>query len=293
MVKLTLYGSKMATCTQRVLILLEELELKYDFINIDLMKDEQKNNSFLKMNPFGRVPAVEYDTYNIFESRTILRYISKNNNDYKDLTLDDSVHVDMWLEAESQNMSPVISKIVYEKLFKKWKDPKAVIDEILISKEMDNLRKVLDVYEYRLSNSKYIGGDEFSIADISNIPYIHAFVKCGYKSVLKEFPSTYKWIKKIMLRNSVIQVLEEASNTLNTKLAEEKREAGKDTREHEEHDRDRNERHDRDRNERRKREEREERDEREERRKRDERDERDERFFVERRKEREHKVLRK
>ncbi len=244
MVKLTLYGSKMATCTQRVLILLEELELKYDFVNVDLMKGEQKNNSFLKMNPFGRVPAVEYDTYNIFESRTILRYISKNNNDYKDLTLDDSVHVDMWLEAEAQNMSPVISKIVYEKMFKKWKDPKAVVDEDLISKEMDNLRKVLSVYEERLSESRYIGGESFSIADISNIPYIHAFVKCGYKSVLKEFPTTYRWIKKIMLRDSVKQVLEES--VLSQKEREPEREPDREERDREEREeRDREEREER------------------------------------------------
>lgn len=240
MVKLTLYGSKMAICTQRVLILLEELELKYDFVNVDLIKGEQNNKEYLELNPFGCVPAIKYDTYNIFESRTILRYISKNNNDYKDLTLDNSVHVDMWLESESQTMSPVISKIVYEKMFKKWKDPKAVIDEDLISKEMDKLRKILYVYENRLSKSKYIGGDEFSIADISNIPYIHAFVKCGYKSILKEFPITYRWIKKIMLRNSVKEVLEKSE------LPQKEKEHEREYRHREQHERnERNERRDR------------------------------------------------
>lgn len=262
MVKLTLYGSKMATCTQRVLILLEELELKYDFVNVDLMKGEQKAKEYLKLQPFGKVPVVEYDTYNIFESRTILRYISKNNNDYKDLTLDDSVHVDMWLEAEAQNMNPVISKIVYEKMFKKWKDPKAVVDEDLISKEMDNLRKVLSVYEQRLLESRYIGGDCFSIADISNIPYIHAFVKCGYKSVLKEFPTTYRWIKKIMLRDSVKAVLEESVLSQKEREPEhqERREReDREERDHEERDREERDQEERDQEER-DREEREERD---------------------------------
>lgn len=215
MVKLILYGDKAATCTQRILILLEELELKYDFINIDLIKMEQKSESFLKLNPFGNVPVIEYDSYTIFESRSILRYISKNNNDYKDLTLDDSVYVDMWLEAEAQTMSPILSKIVYEKIFKKLTDPKYIIDEKLINTEIVNLKKVLDIYEVRLSNSKYIGGDQFSIADISNIPYIHGLVKCGYKYVLKEFPQTYRWIKKIMSRDSVKQVLETNNKKVN------------------------------------------------------------------------------
>ena len=214
MVKLTLYGSKSDTCTQRVLILLEELELKYDFNMIDLIKMEQKSHSMLKLNPFGNVPVIEYDSYTIFESRSILRYISKNNNDYKDLTLDGSVYVDMWLDAEAQTMSPILSKIVYEKLFKKLNDPSYIIDENLINTEIDNLKNILHIYEDRLRNSKYIGGDKFSIADISNIPYIHALVKCGYKYVLKEFPVTYRWIKKIMSRDSVKRILEQTTQTL-------------------------------------------------------------------------------
>lgn len=204
MVNLILYGDKISICTQRVLILLEELELKYDFIKVNLMENKRVS----ELNPFGFVPVVKYDSHDIFESRSILRYISKNNNDYKDLTLDDSIDVDMWLEAESQSMSPIISKIVYEIMFRKIKEPGTMIDTKIINKENINLKKILCIYENRLNQSKYIGGDSFSIADISNIPCMYALVKCGYKSILKEFPTTYKWIKKLMSRESIKKVLE-------------------------------------------------------------------------------------
>ena len=58
MVNVEVYGDFKATCTQRVLILLEELNLKYSVKKIDLMKGEQNDAEYLKLNPFGKVNYV-------------------------------------------------------------------------------------------------------------------------------------------------------------------------------------------------------------------------------------------
>lgn len=209
MVKLTLYGTKIATCTQRILILLEELNLKYELREIDLMKGQQKDPRYLSLQPFGKVPAIVYGDHKLFESRSILRYISKHNTEDIDLTLNDSPYVDMWLEVESQNFNPHISKFIYEKVFKKWKDPEAVIDETVVNSALEDLGKVFDIYETRLQESKYIGGNSFSIADISHIPYLYMFVNAGseYKIFLKKYPHVYKWYKRMLMRDSVKDVL--------------------------------------------------------------------------------------
>lgn len=203
MVSVKVYGDPVATCTQRILILLEELSLKYDFALVDLMKGEQKNEEFLKLQPFGKVPVLEYDNRVLFESRSILRYVSKNNQEIQDLLGD--IDVDIWLEAESQNFNPPASKIVYEKVFKKWRGEEP--DEQLVEKSLKELENVLDVYEQRLSTNPFIGGESFSIADISHIPYVNHLIKAGYKSIFKSRPNVYKWIKKIIKRESVDYVM--------------------------------------------------------------------------------------
>lgn len=210
MVKLTLYGNKITTCTQRVSILLEELNLKYELREIDLMNSQQKDSRYLELQPFGKVPAIVYGDHKLFESRSILRYIAKNNTEDTDLTLQDSPYVDMWLEVESQNFNPPISKFIYEKVFKKWKDPEAVIDQTVLNSALEELEKVFEVYENRLQESKYIGGNSFSIADISHIPYLHMFVTSGseYKTFLKRFSRVYKWYKRMLMKDSVKQVLD-------------------------------------------------------------------------------------
>jgi len=203
MVEVTLYGNKMATCTQRILILLEELNLKYNFKNIDLKKNEHKTEEFLQLQPFGKVPAMTYGERKLFESRSILRYIAKNNIEFEDFLGD--TEVDVWLEAESQNFNPLASKIVYEKVFKKMWNKES--DEKVVEECVKELEKVLDIYEKRLENVPYIAGESYSIADISHIPYSNHLLRCGFKDLFKSRPNVYKWIKRIMKREAVENVL--------------------------------------------------------------------------------------
>ena len=205
MVKITIYGNMSATCTQRILILLQELHLKYDFVNIDLLKKQQKTKEFLKIQPFGKIPVMKYGTKFMFESRAILRYLARNNSYDLDLTLDDNMNVETWLEAESQNYNPPISDIVYEKMFKKMHGKET--DEALVKKSLEKLEDVLDIYNERLSKNKYIAGNKFSIVDISHIPYTNYFIKCGYENILKKYPHFYKWYNTVITRESVMKIL--------------------------------------------------------------------------------------
>lgn len=207
MVKLIVHGHPKATCTQRVLILLEELELKYELDVVDLSKGENKEEAYLELQPFGKLPCVEYGDKILFESRAILRYIARNNR-FEDVDLLGDVYADVWMEVEGQNFNGPVSKIVYEKMFKKWKDPEGKPDEAVVSVALAELEKVLDVYEKQLEGKEYIAGDTFTIADITHIPYAYCFLKCGYKSVLKQRSNVYRWLKRIMLRPAVKRVLD-------------------------------------------------------------------------------------
>lgn len=200
MVQLTVYGHAKAPCTQRILILLEELELKYDFNEVDVSQGQHKEEGYLKLQPFGKVPTVKYGDRVLFESRSILRYIARNNKEQ--INLQGDVNCDIWLEVESQNFNPCASAIVAEKVFKKTNN------EQVIKENLDALEKVLDVYEKRLGSQAYIGGDTYSIADISHIPYAYMLLKAGVKEPIKARQNVYNWLKRIMRRDAVRDVLE-------------------------------------------------------------------------------------
>lgn len=74
---LKLYGSAMSFA--RVLVTILEKDLAYEHIPIDIAKGEQKGEAYKKLQPFGKVPALEDDGFLIFESRAICKYLARQS----------------------------------------------------------------------------------------------------------------------------------------------------------------------------------------------------------------------
>ena len=69
----------------KVSILLEELQLPYQAISVNLEKGEQKQPDYLKMNPNGRIPVIvdrERDNWTVFESGAILIYLAEKTGSF-------------------------------------------------------------------------------------------------------------------------------------------------------------------------------------------------------------------
>lgn len=202
--KITLYGLEESTCTQRVLILLNELELPYNFQKVDLFAGEHKQPEYLLIQPFGKIPALQYNKKIIFESRAIIKYLAKQHRTPHDRII--NFNTDMWLEIESQNYGPCVEKIVYEKLFKQMLNA-GEADEKIVEESLDKLKQSLSVYEQQLQKHDYIAGDHFTIADISHIPYTYKMIELGFKDIYKNYPHVYNWIKRIIHKPTVKKAL--------------------------------------------------------------------------------------
>lgn len=72
---LKLYGSNISTSIPLVAIL--EMKLPYELIYLDIWKEEQKTDEYMKMQPFGKVPVLEDDGFLIYESRAICKYLAR------------------------------------------------------------------------------------------------------------------------------------------------------------------------------------------------------------------------
>eukprot|EP00775_Hariotina_reticulata_P002746 gene2746-3040_t len=55
---------------------LKELGLEADLVNLDLKEKQHKTPEFIKVNPFGKVPALEDDGLALFESGALLTYLA-------------------------------------------------------------------------------------------------------------------------------------------------------------------------------------------------------------------------
>ncbi len=69
---------------KKVSIMLEETKINYKITHIDLSKDEQFKPEFLKLNPYGKIPAIIDHEKNLtlIESGAILIYLAKKSNKF-------------------------------------------------------------------------------------------------------------------------------------------------------------------------------------------------------------------
>lgn len=207
---LKLYGAPMSTSTARALFCLHEKESDFELIPVNLFAGEHKQPPFFAKNPFGLIPVLEDGDLTLFESRSITAYVAeklkKTGSDLLHLhDIKESATVKLWMEVESHQFNPAISKIVYQlnvaPLLGKVPD-RAVIDE-----GVEKLGKVLDVYEQRLSATKYLAGDFYSLADLHHIPYTHYFMKTEFSNLVNDRPHVKAWWEDIYSRPAVLKVV--------------------------------------------------------------------------------------
>ncbi|XP_007048952.2 PREDICTED: glutathione S-transferase F9 [Theobroma cacao] len=204
------YGPAYAS-PKRVLVCLIEKEVEFETVPVDLLKGEHKDPEYLKLQPFGTIPVTQDGEYTLYESRAILRYYAEKyksqGTDLLGKTVEERGLVENWLEVEAQSYHPPIYTLTIQILFSsKLGFPR---DENLIKESEEKLAKVLDIYEERLSKSKYLGGDFFSLADLSHLPFTQYLVdQMGKEYMIRSRKHVSAWWDDISSRPSWQKVLQ-------------------------------------------------------------------------------------
>ncbi|KAG5090572.1 hypothetical protein AAZX31_18G043900 [Glycine max] len=197
------YGPASAACPQRVLVCLLEKGVEFELVHVDLDQGEHKTPEFLLRQPFGQVPAVEDGDFRLFESRAIIRYFASKYADRgPDLlgkTLEERALVEQWLEVEASNFNNLCFNIMFQLvILPKMGKPG---DLALAHKCEQDIEKVLDVYETRLSQSTYLAGDNFTLADLSHLPGLeHLIEEAKLGHLVTERKNVNAWWEKISSR---------------------------------------------------------------------------------------------
>ncbi|KAI3757312.1 hypothetical protein L6452_04846 [Arctium lappa] len=208
----TVYGPPLSTAVSRVLVCLLEKDVPFQLVPISMAKGEHKKPDYLKIQPFGQVPAFQDDEITLFESRAICRYIADKYPSKGTMGLFGTnplvkASIDQWLEAESQSFNPPSSILAFQLVFAPRMKLKQ--DKALIKQNEAKLVKVLDIYENRLGESRYLAGDEFTLADLSHLPNTQYLVeKTNRAELFMSRRNVGRWWDEISSRPSWKKVVE-------------------------------------------------------------------------------------
>ncbi|KAL5984070.1 hypothetical protein ACLOJK_018172 [Asimina triloba] len=225
----SVFGPTLSTAVCRVLACLIEKEVDFQLVNVDMSKGLHKKPEFLKMQPFGQVPAFQDENISIFggiqytfayfihmcmivESRAICRYVvekyaAQGNKALYGKNLLEKTSIDQWLEAEGQSFNPPSSLLVFQLAFAPLMKLKQ--DPSVIAQNEEKLGKVLDVYESRLGDSRFLAGDEFTLADLSHLPNTQYLVhNTDRGEIFTSRKNVKRWWEEISGRSSWKKVVE-------------------------------------------------------------------------------------
>tara|TARA_Y100000768_G_scaffold315911_1_gene250905 strand:+ start:89 stop:715 length:627 start_codon:yes stop_codon:yes gene_type:complete len=182
---------------KKISIMLEEIGYTFKVTKVDINNGEQFNSNFKKISPFSKIPVIiDHDNnQTVFESGAILIYLAKKSGKFYENK--NRLEINQWLMAQLSYVGPMLGQ---HHQFHHYNPGKSKFGEeryFQISKNIyDNLDK-------RLSISKYLSGNDYTIADIATFPWIarHEWHDIG----LSKFHNLCRWYNEISEREAVIR----------------------------------------------------------------------------------------
>ena len=185
---LRIYGHPASTCTRKVLMTLAETNTTHEFSLVDFAKGEHKQEPHLARQPFGRVPAIVDDGFELFESRAICRYL--NERAKGKLVPNDArarAKMEQWISIETSEFAGHAMKFIYEHVFKRPQEP-AVIEAAGTALEV-----TCSVMDKQLARTPFLVGADFTLADVCFMPYIEYGMGTPAKGIFSKYPALMAW----------------------------------------------------------------------------------------------------
>lgn len=193
-----LYTFPPSTNSRKVRIALIEKGLEFERINIDLTKREQKNPDYLKLHPFGQIPALDDEGFVVYDSTIINEYL-EDEYPYPPLMPSDSegrARARMMEDFRDSHFNPYFVHIIQES-----RKPEGERDNQRIDNAKSEITKAFDRVEVELKGKDYLAG-AFSLADVAFMANIDLLDRFAIPVDPVRYKNTVAWIARLKERPS-------------------------------------------------------------------------------------------
>ncbi|EJL67563.1 glutathione S-transferase [Variovorax sp. CF313] len=185
----------------KVQILIEELEIPYRVIPINITAGDQHTYTYRVINPNGKIPAIVDHApadgggpFTVFETGAIMVYLAEKEKRFLPTELRQRSEVLQWLFWQVGGIGPMMGQAQHFFRYASEKVPYA------IARYQAETRRLLKVLDDRLDGREFIC-DEYSIADMASFAWIRIHKMTGVP--LDEFPRVQDWYGRVRSRPGV------------------------------------------------------------------------------------------
>jgi GST-like protein len=185
----------------KVHVMLEECALPYKAIAVDIGKGDQFRSDFLAISPNNKIPAIvdpdgpDSQPISLFESGAILMYLAAKTGRFMPESIRGKYEVLQWLMFQMGSVGPMLGQAHHFRIYAPEKLPYA------IERYTNEAKRLYGVMNKRLAKSKYLGGPEYSIADIAVFPWLRSWKNQGI--AWDDYPHLKGWFDEIAGRPAV------------------------------------------------------------------------------------------
>lgn len=195
-----LYTFPPSTNSRKVRIALLEKGLEFERINVDLSKREQKSPEYLKIHPFGQVPALDDEGFVIYDSTVINEYL-EDEYPYPPLMPADSegrARARLMEDFRDTHFNPYFVHLIQE-----LRKPEGERDAQRIDAARGEITKCFDRIEKALEGKEYLVGS-FSLADVAFMSNIELLDRFNIPVDATKYKNTVAWIARLKARPSFV-----------------------------------------------------------------------------------------
>jgi GST-like protein len=182
---------------KKISIMLEEIGYEYKVTKLDLGNKDQFKPEFVDISPFSKIPVItDHDNKeSVFESGAILIYLAEKSGKFYDKA--ERLKINQWLMAQMGTIGPMIGQ---HHQFHHYNPGKSEFGE---ERYFKITKRIYQELESRLKESKFLAGENYTIADIATWPWLarHEWHDIG----IKNYKSLSSWYINISQRDAVIK----------------------------------------------------------------------------------------
>jgi len=196
----------------KVSIMLEETGLPYDAHLVSFETNDQMSPEFLSLNPNNKIPAIidpqgpGGQPLPLFESGAILLYLAEKSGKFIPQDAAARYQVIQWVMFQMGGVGPMFGQLGFFHRFagKEYEDKRPR------DRYVNESHRLLGVMDKRLAQSRWLGGEEYSIADIATFPWIRnliGFYEAGELVGFKDFVHVARALEAFLARPAVARGL--------------------------------------------------------------------------------------
>ncbi len=190
----------------KVSIALEEMELPYELIPINIGKGDQFSKNFLSISPNNRIPAIvdpdgpDGKPISVFESGAILQYLARKTGKFYGESERGRIEIDQWVFWQMANLGPMAGQTHHFRGYA----AQFIHDQRHLSyganRFTNEVSRLYGILDGQLKGRDFVCG-AYSIADMMIWPWVVPWRNQGQN--MDEFPNLDAWRQRVIERPAV------------------------------------------------------------------------------------------